>query len=395
MAIFQMQIKTVARGAGRNAPASAAYRAGERIRNERTGVVYDHRRRRDVLHKDIFLPAGLGQVAEQMQWARDRAALWNAAEEAEHQRNSRVAREYMVALPAELAPEQRIALARTFSQAIADRYGVAVDLAVHEPRPYGDPRNFHAHLLATTREITPDGLGAKTGLDMTGTVRAELGMPPNRKEFTALRASWADLANEALRDAQLATRVDHRSLAEQGIDREPRPNLPVAAVAALRRGERSEAAERLLERYLGKVAARGAANSVSARLVADPSQGTPNAHSSTAGKYTAVPSSATRRADLGERDAETRRRQAVRDWLAYREASGRPMKKSSDARQRARPGIEEIRRHAIAAWLSLRTQNQDARSHGGESQGSRGRSTDSDHDLPDRPSRDHGNDLSQ
>ena len=100
-----------------------------------------------------------------MGWARDRATLWNAAEAAEKQRNSRVAREYQVALPPELTPSQRLELARTLSRELADRYNVAVDLAVHDPRPGGDPRNFHAHLLTTTREITPTGLGAKTGLD--------------------------------------------------------------------------------------------------------------------------------------------------------------------------------------------------------------------------------------
>ncbi|HUA23843.1 MAG TPA: MobA/MobL family protein, partial [Steroidobacteraceae bacterium] len=163
MAIYRLEIKPVTRSSGRSATSAAAYRAGERIRDERTGALYNHSQRRDVLHKEILLPSSVEQVSSRMDWARDRATLWNAAEKAERRSDSRVAREYLVSLPPELSPEERVTLARTFSREIADRYSVAVDLAVHAPRPEGDPRNFHAHLLATTREVTPDGLGPKTG----------------------------------------------------------------------------------------------------------------------------------------------------------------------------------------------------------------------------------------
>ena len=168
-----------------------------------------------------------------------------------------MAREYLVALPPELSPDQRVVLARAFSREIADRYNVAVDLAIHAPRPEGDPRNFHAHLLATTREVTPEGLGPQTGLDMTGEARSERGLPPSRQEFRTLRARWAELTNEALQDANIEARIDHRSLKAQGIDREP-INLPRAAIAAERRGERSEVAERLRERQRQRMDARRA-----------------------------------------------------------------------------------------------------------------------------------------
>lgn len=245
MAIFRLEIKPVARSSGRTATAAAAYRAGERIRDERTGALYNHSRRDDVLHKEIFLPSRLEQPDAGMEWARDRSMLWNAAEKAEQMSNSRVAREYQVALPAELSAEQRVVLARAFSREIADRYNVAVDLAIHAPRPEGDPRNFHAHLLATTREITSEGMGAKVGVDMQGDVRSELGLPPSRQEFRTLRARWAELANGALREANLEARIDHRTLEAQGIDRKPRPHLPWAAIAAQRRGERNKMAERI------------------------------------------------------------------------------------------------------------------------------------------------------
>src|SRR5581483_12084055 len=105
MAIFRLQINPVTRSTGRTATAAAAYRAGERIRDERTGALYNHSRREDVLHKEIFLPARLDRPDAGMEWARDRSTLWNAAEKAEQRSDSRVAREYQVALPPELSAE--------------------------------------------------------------------------------------------------------------------------------------------------------------------------------------------------------------------------------------------------------------------------------------------------
>ncbi len=329
MAVFHMQINTVSRSSGRNAPASAAYRAGERIRDERTGALYDHRARRDVLHKEILLPSRLERSGAAPQWARDRAQLWNAAERIEPRENSRVAREYMVALPAELSAAQRVQLARTFSRDIADRYNVAVDLAVHAPRPFGDPRNFHAHLLTTTRELTAEGLGPKTGLDMNGTARAQLGLPSNRREFTALRQRWAERVNEHLRAAQLDARVDARSFAERGIDREPRPRLPWAAIAAERRGERSEVAERIRERYRARVAARAERASATA------------------------PQAPERRTQPGATpptDARQRQLEAVRDWLQYREASGRAVGGGASS-------TEALRQEALEAWRAHRAKD--------------------------------------
>lgn len=324
MAIFHLEIKPVARSSGRTATAAAAYRAGERIRDERTGVLYNHSKRDDVLHKEIFLPSRLERPDAGMEWARERSTLWNTAEKAEQMSNSRVAREYQVALPAELSAAERVVLARTFSREIADRYNVAVDLAIHAPRPEGDPRNFHAHLLATTREVTSEGMGPKAGVDMTGEARTELGLPPSRQEFRTLRARWAELTNEALRGANLEARVDHRSLEEQGIDRMPRPHLPWAAVAAERRGERSETAERIRERHSERLQARKA-------------------------------KAAGERQETGQappRDMDERRRQAVQDWLKYRsspERAGRGHESNT-----AQPlSMDEIRRRAVAAWRSL------------------------------------------
>ncbi|HEX5460874.1 MAG TPA: MobQ family relaxase [Steroidobacteraceae bacterium] len=353
MAIYRLEIKAVTRGTGRTATSAAAYRAGERIRDERTGALYDHRKRTDVLHKEIFLPSRLEGSTAETAWARDRSTLWNTAEKAEHRSDSRVAREFQVSLPRELSAEQRVALARTFSREVADRYNVAVDLAIHAPRPQGDPRNHHAHLLATTREVTPEGLGPKTGLDRKGEIRSELGLPTSRQEFTNVRARWAELANAALREANVAARVDHRSLEAQGIDREPTPRLPWAAIAAERRGERSEVAERIRAQYRQRVAARrerAARRDMQgvAERSADsaPSEPRPRQEPALA-RQPAVPQE-----PALSQDMDSRRRQAVQDWLKHRSSlentpSGQGSGISSPL------SMDEIRQRAVEQWRSL------------------------------------------
>jgi ATP-dependent exoDNAse (exonuclease V) alpha subunit len=256
MAVYYLNMKTFGRAGGSSAASAAAYRSGERIRDERTGRTYDHSERQDVLHKEIVLPGRFAD--EDMAWARDRASLWNAAESAETRKNARVAREYLVALPVELSPPQRLELVRGFSQELSDRYGFAVDFAVHAPRdfPGSDPRNFHAHLLATTREVKVDGLGAKTTLEMRDGDRRELGLPPAINELLHVRERWAAVTNEALQQAHHAARIDHRSLDAQGIDREPQPHIPRAAFEMERHGYRSVVADRMRQEYEGRVQAR-------------------------------------------------------------------------------------------------------------------------------------------
>jgi ATP-dependent exoDNAse (exonuclease V) alpha subunit len=254
VASYHFHISSVGRSAGRRATAAAAYRAGERLRDERSGRLYNYTSRRDVLHSEIFLPSHLEGAADA--WAVNREKLWNTAERAEKQSNSRVAREYQLSLPHELTTVQQVALARAFSRELTERYKVAVDLAVHLPRLGGDPRNFHAHLLTTTREVTPMGLGAKSGLDMHSSERRKRDLPDARQEFITLRERWAILTNEALRVANVDARVDHRSLAARGIDREPRPSIPMASLKIEQRGVRSEVAERIREDYRRRVQAR-------------------------------------------------------------------------------------------------------------------------------------------
>lgn len=224
MAIYHMDVKTFGRAKGGRATRAAAYRAGERIKDERTRETYNHSDRNDVVHKEIMLPADFAGDRT-LDWARDRSVLWNAAEHT-HRSNARVAREVMVLLPPELTPEQRTQLVRGFSQELADRFRCAVDTTVHLPRPGADPRNHHAHMLMTVREVTAKGFGQRTTLELSGMERHTRGLASYKEEFVSLRERWAHHTNEALREAGLEARVDHRSYRAQGINAEPGPSIP-------------------------------------------------------------------------------------------------------------------------------------------------------------------------
>jgi ATP-dependent exoDNAse (exonuclease V) alpha subunit len=172
------------------------------------------------------LPAGAPE------WAADRAALWNAAEQAETRKNSTVAREFEIALPEELSPAERQRLARDLAREIVERHGCAADVAIHAPGKEGDNRNHHAHILLSTRRLGPEGFTEKTReLDDQKT---------GPQIVTQWRERFAGLQNERLCEAGIAARVDHRSLEAQGIDREPTRHLgPAASGYERRTGEPS------------------------------------------------------------------------------------------------------------------------------------------------------------
>jgi ATP-dependent exoDNAse (exonuclease V) alpha subunit len=253
MALYFLNMKTFGRSDGGSAPSAAAYRSGERIRDERTGRTYDHTDRQDVMHKEILLPPRF--AGADMSWATDRGTLWNAAEAAESRKNARVAREYLIAVPEELSHPQRVDVVRGFAQELAERYGFAVDVAVHAPRNFqgSDPRNFHAHLLATTREVSPAGLGRKTTLDLSDENRRMLGLGPAVRELLHVRRRWAEVANTALESAHVDARIDHRSLAAQGITREPKLWIPRVPYEIERRGGRSVVAEQIREDHRARL----------------------------------------------------------------------------------------------------------------------------------------------
>jgi hypothetical protein len=256
MAGYFLLVKTFSRGKGSSATKAAAYRSGERIRDEHSGAIHDYTDRTDVAHAEIVLPAQYAGRVE-MDWARNRPVLWNAVQQSGRNWNTRLAREVLVHLPPEMTRAQRVALVRRLSHELAERYHSAVDFAVHEPRPQADQRHHHAHLLMTSRQVGPGGIGARTTLEWSGTERHARGLGPSRDDLLWLRERWARISNEALREAGLSVRIDHRSYQDQGIDREPKPLIPQSIVYSERLSGRSNpAGDDIRQRYRERVEAR-------------------------------------------------------------------------------------------------------------------------------------------
>lgn len=231
VAIYHLSVKAISRAKGRSATAAAAYRAAVRILDERTGLVHDYERKTGVAHTEIVVPE------QSPAWARDRDRLWNEAELSERRRNSTVAREFEVALPTELDPDQRQVLARDLASEIVQRHRCAVDIAIHEPNQDGDERNHHAHLLLTTRRLTETGFAEKTReLD-----DLKIG------EVVYWRERWAGIVNEHLSRYGHDGRVDHRNLEGQGEAREPSKHLGPMLTAIERRGIRTQVGWRVQE----------------------------------------------------------------------------------------------------------------------------------------------------
>jgi len=238
LAIYHLSMKPISRSSGRSSVAAAAYRAGVRLTNDRDGLTHDFTRRAGVEHAEIVVPKGSGA-----EWALDRSALWNAAEASESRKDARCAREFEIALPHELSAEQRLALTRDFAQSLADRHGTAVDFAIHAPhfssdaRSQGDERNFHAHLMMTTRSLTAEGLGDKTALERENKWLAARDLPLTQVQLTDIRRSWEQVANEHLARAGFEVQIDHRSHLKRGLEIEPTEHMGVQATQMQRRGQ--------------------------------------------------------------------------------------------------------------------------------------------------------------
>ena len=222
MAEYHLSVKTHSRAAGRSATASAAYRAGTRIVDERTGEIHDYRRKGGVLSSVIVLPEGAPE------WARDSSQLWNRVEQAETRKNSTVAREFEIGLPHELSPSERDRLALALTRELVDKYGFAAEASFHAPNAEGDDRNFHCHILVSTRRLEPNGFTTKTReWDTSHWGGGDL--------VEQWRARYATLQNQALEAAGSTARVDHRSHADRGIETAPSVHLGPSAVGYERR----------------------------------------------------------------------------------------------------------------------------------------------------------------
>lgn len=226
MAIFHCHAKYFSRRKGQSATRAAAYRAGERITDERTGANADYTKKA-VAYSEIITPDNSP--------APDRSELWNRAEKAEKRKDATVAREIEIALPVELTPTERQALAREMAQTIARAENCVVDMCIHE-----NPGNPHAHFLTPTRQ-GPE-LGPKINATVSKAEREKRGLTTTpEQDLERLRATIADQINNALAAAGVDARVDHRSLADQGRrDEAPTIHLGAAAAAQERQGIKTD-----------------------------------------------------------------------------------------------------------------------------------------------------------
>ena len=262
MTMVHFDTKAISRKAGQSAVACAAYRAGDVLDDVRYGKTHDYSKKRGVMSSDIVLPSSLKALGVSV----DRETLWNLAEAAENRSDSRVAREWLINLPYELSEEERHTLAITFAQKLADDMDVIADVCIHRPvmklpfdpeaKPSStrlregeqnpDPRNFHAHILVTTRApiAGPNKTLAfdpklKIPFEWSNKKRLAHDLPSSMKEIKRIREMWVDTANVVLAKKQLPL-MDARSYKDQGRDQQPTIKMGVAATAMERRGITTE-----------------------------------------------------------------------------------------------------------------------------------------------------------
>jgi hypothetical protein len=198
-------VKCFSRSKGHNAIAAAAYRAGECLTCDRTNTTYDYSpRRQSVVASGLIFPSCTAPI--------DRKSLWNAVETHERRQNSRIAREWMFALPASLSASERLSMAQEMACYLVKRHGIVVDYAIHAPPAHGDDRNHHVHMLMTTRRMENGILKAKA---------RELDSQDSGAIIKQWREKVAELANTALSKRSIPVHVEHRSFRERGITRTP------------------------------------------------------------------------------------------------------------------------------------------------------------------------------
>lgn len=228
MAIAHFNVAIVGRSSGKSSVHAAAYASRTDLIDERTGLVHRYARKGgDLVMSFIWLPKG---APERL---RDRAALWNAVEQAETRKNSQLARRIILALPHELTAEQQQQLLKDYARENFTRKGLAADVSIHKPDPQGDDRNFHAHILIPTRFIDKAGLGKK---DRESN---------ERETLQAWRDDWEKKVNKQLERYGHATRISMKTLEAQGIDRTPQIHLGQGASALDRKGIQTERADDL------------------------------------------------------------------------------------------------------------------------------------------------------
>lgn len=254
MAIYHCSIKNIGRSSGKSAVASSAYRSGEKLHDEEIGKTFDYTAKDNVVYSEIILCENAPREYQ------DRATLWNEVQRAETDKDSRLAREWEVALPNELSLDQAKELARGFAQSLADE-GMCVDMAIH-----WKDGNHHAHIMGTTRAIKENGEWAPKSrkvydLDEHGQKIPQIDKKTgqqkvdkqNRKQWKShkedftdwnktekveqWRERWADHCNRYLAKEQ---QIDHRSYERQGVEQIPTIHEGYVARQMEQRGQVSE-----------------------------------------------------------------------------------------------------------------------------------------------------------
>ena len=247
IAIYHLSIKIISRGKGKSAVAAAAYRSGEKIRNEYDGIEHDYTRKGGVIHTEIILPEHA--PAEYA----DRAVLWNAVEKIEKAKNSQLSREIELALPVELTLLQNKSLVRDYVKQNFVEHGMCADVCIHDKND-GNP---HAHIMLTMRPFDNGGAwGGKQKkeyiLDKSGnkiydkkkrSYKCKSVPTTDWNEQTQAeewRSGWAESVNRYLEKLNHSERIDHRSYERQGVEQIPTAHLGVAAFQMEKRGIATE-----------------------------------------------------------------------------------------------------------------------------------------------------------
>lgn len=195
MATYHCKVQIINKKSGRGIIAAAAYRSGQKLRDEKSQVVYDYRRKTGILHTEIMAPWYAPE------WVYNRETLWNAINNREIRKDARFAREFLLALPIELSTSNYKELMRRFVDKNFVKLGMIADFAIHAPSVTKSAKNFHVHILLTQRSITREGFGLKV---------------PEWDQVSYLnewRKAWAEEANRMLELEGFECRIDHRSRA--------------------------------------------------------------------------------------------------------------------------------------------------------------------------------------
>lgn len=231
MAIYHFSVKAISRGEGRSAVAAAAYRAGEKLQDDKYGKEQDYTKKSGVEFTNIYAPENTNPDL------LNRQKLWNTVEKVERRKDALLAREFEIAFPSELNAEQRQALLSDLCQELVKKHGVIVDAAIHAPHIEGgsDDRNYHAHIMFTTRSI-------KTG-DFESKKYRDFSRDDGTETVKAWRETFADLVNVQLEAIGSKERVSHLSYEELGNGLEATQHEGYAVTQLRRQGIKTEVSQ--------------------------------------------------------------------------------------------------------------------------------------------------------